>query len=276
MNIISTFKAFVSYATAFKKLPFSPRLPQLPSYLLSYIEGRISSRLRKGVGSTVRARKFAFRLNHRLIVSLEPEQFGMAKGILIDKEYSDLPLRSQPKRILDLGANIGLGLLALHDQYPQANLAGVDADPRNFPLLLKNLSDNQMNIPLLAAAISGESGILGLRIGSNSTCSTLIDGELIHPSQTGSVNIPCLTMPQVLDWLGWPSIDLLKVDIEGAEESLFSHSPEWLHNVEAIVLEIHPNTTPQKIQDLLAPFGFRLRRQCFGTEPVFFADRSVS
>ena len=197
----------------------------------------------------------------------------MAKGILEDGEYADLPLQSEPHRILDLGANIGLGLLALHDQYPQAELAGVDADPRNFYLLLRNLAANHLQVSLIVAAVSGEAGILSLRIGENSTCSTLIDGSAIHPGHSGSIDVPCLTMPQVLERLGWPTVDLLKVDIEGAEESLFSGSPEWLQIVQAIVLEIHPNTTPERIQSLLAPYGFRLRRQSQGREPVFFADR---
>lgn len=276
MNIASSIKAFIRYATDFRRLPFHPYWPQLPAYLLSYVEGRASARIKKEGGQNSRARRFAFRLNQKVTVSLQPEHFGMAKGIWVDKEYSDLPLGFEPKRVLDLGANIGLGLLALHDQYPHAELAGVEADPRNFPLLLQNLADNSMALPLLAAAISGEAGILSLRIGEDSTCSTLIESDLIHPSNTGTLDVPCLTMSQVLERLNWPSVDLLKVDIEGAEESLFSHENQWLQNVQAIVMEIHPNTTPEKIQNLLAPFGFRLRRQSFGTEPVFFADRSAS
>jgi FkbM family methyltransferase len=275
MNFASSIKAFARYATDFRRLPFHPYWPQLPAYLLSYFQGRAAARANGEAGNSIRPRRFTFRLNQKIIVSLRPEHFGMARGILVDKEYSDLPLGFEPKRVLDLGANIGLGLLVLHDQYPQAELAGVDADPRNFPLLLQNLADNNMALPLLAAAISGETGILSLRIGENSTCSTLIEGDLIHPSHTGTLDVPCLTMSQVLERLNWPSVDLLKVDIEGAEESLFSHENQWLHNVKAIVMEIHPNTTPEKIQDLLAPFGFRLRRQSFGTEPVFFADRSA-
>jgi hypothetical protein len=80
-------------------------------------------------------------------------------------------------------------------------------------------------------------------------------------------------MPQILQRLGWRAVDLLKVDIEGAEESLFSESPHWLSMIGAIVLEIHPNTTPERIQAFLAPYGFHLRRQCYGREPVFFADK---
>lgn len=271
MPLLSTLRAFVAYTSEFRELPFSPRLPQLPAYLLSYVEGRLASRQKKKTNSS---RSFSFQLKSKFTVSLEPEQFGMAKGILVDKEYSCLPLSFEPKYILDLGSNIGLGLIALHDRYPQAELAGVEADPRNFQLLLRNLADNHLNFPLIAAAVSGEPGIVGLRIGENSTCSTLIDGSMIHSSHAASIDVPCLTMPQILEHLGWPSVDLLKVDIEGAEENLFSGSPQWLHRVQAIVLEIHPNTSPERIQSFLGPYGFRLRRQSFGREPVFFADRS--
>lgn len=169
---------------------------------------------------------------------------------------------------------LGLGLLALHDQYPGAELAGVDADPRNFPLLLRNLQANGVQASLMAAAVAGEPGILGLRIGEDSTCSTLIAGAGIHPGLTASIDVPVLTMPQVRDRLGWSSVDLLKVDIEGAEESLFDASPSWLADVKAIVIEIHPNTTPERIQAHLSPYGFQLRRHGNGREPVYFADKS--
>ena len=49
--------------------------------------------------------------------------------------------------------------------------------------------------------------MLGLRIGDNSTCSTLLDGSLIHPGHTATIDVPCLTVPQVLERLcgyAWP------------------------------------------------------------------------
>jgi hypothetical protein len=40
-----------------------------------------------------------------------------------------------------------------------------------------------------------------------------------------------------------------------------------------MVLEIHPNTSPNEIGDFLSPFGFRLKRIGYGAEPVYFARR---
>jgi FkbM family methyltransferase len=270
MNPFKSLAAFYSYAAEYPKLPFDHSAIQFPKYLLSYVEGRLASHSEDGA----RARKFIVRLRRNYSIWLKPDQFGMAKGILEDREYSDLPLAAPaPQYILDLGANIGLSMLVLADQYPNAEIAGIEADPRNFPLLLQNLKANGLKSILMSAAIAGEQGLLNFRIGQNSTCSTLVTGESIHPGHSSSIEVPVLTMDQVLSHLGWPSIDLLKVDIEGAEESLFSGSPTWLEAVGSIVVEIHPNTTPEKIQSYLAPLGFILRRHTRGREPVYFASR---
>jgi predicted O-methyltransferase YrrM len=46
-----------------------------------------------------------------------------------------LPASHSPKRILDLGANIGLSALYFHRQYPEASIACVEPAPKNFSML---------------------------------------------------------------------------------------------------------------------------------------------
>lgn len=60
-------------------------------------------------GGAAKVRKFRFCLNRPFVLWLQPEQFGMAKGILEDREYEGLPLSREPQRILDLGANTWSG-----------------------------------------------------------------------------------------------------------------------------------------------------------------------
>ena len=38
-----------------------------------------------------------------------------------------------------------------------------------------------------------------------------------------------------------PMIDILKLDIEGAEKQVFSGSTEWLENVKVLIVELHDN-----------------------------------
>jgi hypothetical protein len=48
-----------------------------------------------------------------------------------------------------------------------------------------------------------------------------------------------VTVPELLQKHGLESVDLIKIDIEGSEFSLFQ-SPEWLDLVSAICMEVHP------------------------------------
>ena len=48
-----------------------------------------------------------------------------------------------------------------------------------------------------------------------------------------------VTMQEVIEASGFPRIDLLKIDIEGAEVELFKGDTEWLSRVGAIAIEFH-------------------------------------
>lgn len=82
MNLSASTEAFLNYLAGFRSLPFAPCWRQFPAYVSSYIQGRMASS-RYGVGR-VRPKTFLFHLNQPLVCSLEPSQFGMAKGVLID------------------------------------------------------------------------------------------------------------------------------------------------------------------------------------------------
>jgi hypothetical protein len=57
-------------------------------------------------------------------------------------------------------------------------------------------------------------------------------------------------------------IDVLKIDIEGAEENVFLSDPEsckqWLQHVRYLAIELHGPALDIKIKDLLRKCGFAL------------------
>jgi FkbM family methyltransferase len=203
--------------------------------------------------------------------------FGPLCGIVLEREYdlsADLPPADYPApRILDLGANLGLGTLFFSRLYPGARFVCVEPDPRNQLLLRKTLDWNGVEAQLIAAAAGAAPGRLVLRFGSNPTCSALEDSPMHDWREGEQVAVDVLTVPDILDRAGWDRVDLVKIDIEGSEDTLLSQSNDWLERVGAVVLEIHPNTTPEKIAGYLRPFGFHLRRLSHGTEPVYIARR---
>jgi FkbM family methyltransferase len=269
MALQSSLQAFWAFSKDYRLLPFQPRIRQFPKYLWSYVAAALARRS----DSSSSSQHFSLHLSKPVELSLQPEHFGMVKGILQDGEYNNLPLPAPPKTIMDLGANIGLAALVLHDHHPQAQFCCVEADPRNHELLLRNLSTNSVPAQIVAAAVGPEPGLLSLRFGQDSTCSTLIDESMIHPGLHEQITVPIVTMVELLKTMGWQRVDLLKIDIEGAEEDLLKSSPSWLEYVGTIVMEIHPNTTPERIADYLKPHGFRLQRHRAGREPVYVATR---
>jgi hypothetical protein len=56
--------------------------------------------------------------------------------------------------------------------------------------------------------------------------------------------VAAVTIPELLDRAGADRIDILKIDIEGAEAELFSENTAWLGRVGVLVLELHDRFVP--------------------------------
>jgi hypothetical protein len=55
-------------------------------------------------------------------------------------------------------------------------------------------------------------------------------------------SVKALSIPDIMKEQGWKTIDILKVDIEGAESHVFDKgSDHWLPLVKLIFLELHDN-----------------------------------
>lgn len=234
-----------------------------------HYQGRLEDRLR------LRPKNTSFRFRHfdRWVdLQISAPYLGAFKGVFLDREYNCTNLlKTPPKRILDLGANIGMGTISLACQFPDAEFICVEPDSRNLEKLKVNLSSNNVKAEIIAAAVGSEVGTTSLRFGQNPTCSA-IEFSPMHELENSMV-VNLITVQKIIELFDWPSIDLVKIDIEGAEDELLSHTAEWLSCTGALVLEIHPNTTAEKIQSYIKKFGFSLNRVGRGREPVYFALR---
>jgi FkbM family methyltransferase len=226
---------------------------------------------RRGMSPRLRHLKFLLH-GRRVNLELSAAYLGAIRGIFLEGEYNCATLVAQPPvRILDLGANIGMGALYLNVLFPRSQFLCVEPDPRNLPLLEKNLWRNGVPVTIKSCAVASQSGTLALRFDNNPTCSALETSPMHTLEQR--ISVPVCTVVELMNEVGWDSVDLVKIDIEGTEDELLSQSNSWLHSAKALIMEIHPNTTPEKIAFYLKPFNFELRRICWKTEPVYFASR---
>jgi FkbM family methyltransferase len=155
--------------------------------------------------------------------------------IFIYKEYLINYNNSNPKTIIDAGANIGLSAIFFANKYPDSIIYAIEPEENNFKILLKNINPYR-NIIAIKAAIWHQ--IEPIEINT----STLGEWAFtISPSINENRNkIKVVTIAEIINNYSLGVIDILKIDIEGSEKKLFKHGHElWLPKVSCIIIEVH-------------------------------------
>jgi FkbM family methyltransferase len=213
-----------------------------------------------------------FYRNRTIRLPMTSAYSGALKGVFLDDEYAlaDV-LPTPPRRILDLGANIGMAATALAAQFPKSEFLLVEPDPRNVTRLRRTIVWNALPGVIVSCAIGPKSECLLLRIGKNPTCSALQTSKMHNLPHT--VEVAVRTVDEILAEFGWNNVDLVKIDIEGTEETLLTTNNGWLARVNALIMEIHPSCSLVAIESAISRYGFELRRHGLGREPVYLATR---
>lgn len=173
------------------------------------------------------------------------------KEIFVDEIYkfksaNDIPV------ILDCGSNVGMSLFYFGKNYPNAKIVGFEADERIAKMSISNMERNDIkNVKVLNCAVwINNNGIKFSVEGADAG------------SINGIRNVKTVKSIRLKDYLqNEPYIDLLKIDIEGAEYEVLTDCKESLSNVNNIFVEYHSwNNSPQKFSEILAILeqnGFR-------------------
>lgn len=181
-------------------------------------------------------------------------------------EY-DVELDRPPDTILDLGAHIGLVSLDFALRWPGAAVLSVEPDPGNFRMLERNLAAFP-NVTPLHAAVAREPGQGVLHAAQHPW-----DSSLRHRSP-GSVPVPvaCHSLDSLVLGLGVDRVDLVKLDIEGAEHEVLAGS-RLLGRIGTLVGEFHEDQAgvrPERFFSLFADHELEVRR----TAPFHYSFRA--
>lgn len=160
--------------------------------------------------------------------------------MLVRKEYAfDLPVR--PNVIVDAGANIGLASIFFAHQYPNAKIVALEAEASNFEILSRNVKPYPNILPV-HGALWNRDGVIRVTEPDPSSRAFGKWGVVTHEGQEG-VQIKAMTMRTLMKHANLDSIDLLKVDIEGAEKEVFEDC-DWINNVGCMLIELHDRFKP--------------------------------
>jgi FkbM family methyltransferase len=169
--------------------------------------------------------------------------------------------------VLDLGANTGMSAAYFYSCFPEAEFYCVEPDPENAAILKANLSGliPDANLHILEAAV-----------GSSDTAGQLVTARYAYNStviaEPGKGGVKVVTMSTLLFYFDLQKIDLVKIDIEGAETSVFEDA-EWLGNIHFIFIEFHSEQGLKSGLAKLESAGFKWKN-CIGNSMLIFAENT--
>lgn len=168
------------------------------------------------------------------------------------------------------GANIGLSVLYFKDLYPNSTIVAFEPDEEVFSVLQRNIErSGYQDVELFRRALwSAETSLSFMNEGA--------DGGRI--ARGGDARGKIVQTARLRDYLD-RRVDLLKIDIEGAETEVLKDCVDVLGNVDNLFVEYHsfvdgPQTL-HEITDILAKAGFRLHIHPPVTSPQPFIRRNV-
>jgi len=161
------------------------------------------------------------------------------KEVLLDGQYNiDLPF--VPQTIVDAGANIGMASIFYAKKYPKAKIIAIEPESSNFALLLRNVA-RYPNITAIRAAIWNRDG--QINVGERDPDKQASGNWAFVTREGDGVQVRAITMQTLMAEMNLGSIDLLKIDIEGAEKEVFEQC-NWLDRVRALAVELHDRFKP--------------------------------
>ncbi|HEU4460120.1 MAG TPA: FkbM family methyltransferase [Methylibium sp.] len=176
------------------------------------------------------------KLRHPVTLRLPSTDVEAYEQVLQDEEYA-MAVHTTPRVIVNAGANIGLASVYFASRFPEARVIAIECEAENFRLLQRNVAPYPNIEPVQAALWDHDGSIEVVDPGLGAW--GFVTAESRH-SGAGTVHaVPALTMATLMRRHGIEHIDVLKLDIEGAEYEVLASAPEWIDRVDTVVAELH-------------------------------------
>ncbi|MEM6415364.1 MAG: FkbM family methyltransferase [Pseudomonadota bacterium] len=163
-------------------------------------------------------------LDHPMFLRPGTEDIGAAVNNIVRREYGRFDPKVEPQTMVDAGAYIGDTSAYFLSRYTNLRVIALEPNPESFPLAQRNLAPYGDRVELRDEALCAQPGFVrfgGREMGAR------IGGEGRQARAT--------TVSELVARFPEGRIDILKLDIEGAETELFAGKAEtWLPQVSHI------------------------------------------
>jgi len=165
------------------------------------------------------------------------------RDIYVEENYK-FNTNSESPVIIDCGANLGLSTIYFSNLFPASKIFSFEPDAEIFKLLSKNISVfNKNNVELRNEAVwINDSEIQMSNDGADG-------GSLVYSNKSSIVK--AIRLKEFLN--NFKKIDMLKIDIEGAETEVILDCKDSLNNVNNLFIEYHSHQSEnQQLSNILS------------------------
>jgi FkbM family methyltransferase len=172
---------------------------------------------------------------YRVRINDGPNFYMLCKDLFVRKLYHFEAATAEP-RILDCGGNIGMSVLYFKQVYPGSRIVVFEPDPAIFPYLDDNVRHNQLDgVEVKHAALGKTEGTLAFYSDGLYGSCLAEHAPAGIPNGWTRYDVPCVRLSTYLN----EPVDMLKMNIEGAERDVINECAGVLRNVREIVIEYH-------------------------------------
>jgi FkbM family methyltransferase len=184
-----------------------------------------------------------------------------------------VPIRT----VLDIGANIGQTAAYWTLRFPEAQIGAVEMMPENVARIARQAGLNGWLLGVLPVAASNTKGDVKVRLSGANSRNRL--EEIVEVSAVRdrlmdeTVTVPALPLSAIMDQLGFAEVDLMKIDIEGAEVNLLRDAGNWAPRVRNVIIEIHDNVDRTWARQVLEECGYEVQVLAPGQNPEWLCTK---
>lgn len=184
------------------------------------------------------------------------------REIFVERTLDFPPDKDEP-RILDLGANIGLSVLAFKRRHPRARVVALEPDPSLFQILTQNVHGNGFtDVTLIPKAAWREEARLPFAPDGADGGRAILGPSLGADPGARRLDVEAIGLPE---FLRREAFDFIKMDIEGAEHVVLPACAGLLGSVSRMFVEYHGSAhEASALGSVLAPLegaGFHIQVQ---------------
>jgi len=173
-----------------------------------------------------------------LALRLPSADFATYQQVMVKRDY-DFASTTPPRTIIDAGAHIGLASVWFANRFPDARILAVEPESANFELLQRNAASYANITPVRAAIWDAEVelDVIDPGLGTWGFMTSAAGDREVRGERRERVR--GVTIDGLMREHGLDHIDVLKLDIEGAEREVFAAPGAWLERTDLIVAELH-------------------------------------